>query len=273
MAKVTETMIAELGYDETIFAFRKACLSLGTVQEVEEGHFRIKETENGYSGGTITSTSEGGIAFSTNKTYWPATVNIYFRNIALAKTEITLTASEYGFGSGHAKSKLSTVKSAIIVAVSEQAKQVPAQAPRPSLSLEKQSASPSLSLEKPGTSPSPSPEAPRPAEYRPVITTVPARRNNSSQAAQSDLLVILSCVFIMVAVFFDHISFFYSPAFNILSIIGYIAALVTGIMLLAKHASSGGAAKWLSITITAVAGWSLLNIIIGIIRNGIYYII
>lgn len=125
MSKAQETLIVQLDRMGTELAFRKAAMYLGTIRELEEGHFQIKETDNGYSAGTVTMGSFGA-GFSTDKTNNPVTVDVYINSKTEQQTEVTIVASCFGGGpiqNNHCKSKLSTVKSAIMVSISEAPKQ------------------------------------------------------------------------------------------------------------------------------------------------------
>lgn len=125
MAKAQEKLLIGLDYTSTEIAFRKAAMSFGTIRDIGGGHFIIKETDNGYSAGSVTL-GDFGVAISTDKTTYPTTTDIYIRNISLQQTEIDIQTKCFGIGpwqGNHCKAQLSTIKSAIIVAVSEYAKQ------------------------------------------------------------------------------------------------------------------------------------------------------
>jgi len=121
MSRANETLTVNLSYDNAIMAFRRASQMLGTIRELDNGCFQIKESDNGYSAFSLTR-GVFGTGITTNKITNPATVEVSFEKISDYKTNIYIEASCFGFGpiqGNHCKSKLATVKSAILVAVDE----------------------------------------------------------------------------------------------------------------------------------------------------------
>lgn len=190
MAKAQESLIVQLDKMQSELAFRKAAMMLGTIRELEEGHFQIKETDNGYSAGTVTMGSFGG-AFSTDKITNPATVDVYINEKSVQETEILIVASCFGVGpiqNNHCKSKLSTVKSAIMVAISESVKQCSAQ------STANVSVNENVITEK-------QPEAPN----TPIITVV--KTENTSNEKQKNTYKLVALIFaILTGIFYVIVS-------------------------------------------------------------------
>lgn len=205
MAKAQETLIVELGKTETEIAFRKAALMLGTIRELEEGHFSIKEADNGYSAGSVTVGSFGA-AFSTDKVTNPATVDIYIQSKTIQQTEVIIVASCFGGGpvqNNHCKAKLSTVKSAIMVAISEMPKRVSPQVQAETTTLEAETAT--LGKEEQTTQ-----QLPQLPQDRPLITVVKTEENSKNQTNTYKILAIVFAVitvlfYVVVAPFWYHV--------------------------------------------------------------------
>lgn len=196
MSKVQESLIVELNKQEVELAFRKAAMFLGTIRELEDGHFSIKEMDNSYSAGTVTMGSFG-TAFSTDKITNPATVDVYIQSISSQKTEVVIVASCFGGGpiqNNHCKAKLSTVKSAIMVAISESAKQNSIQNP---------------SVSNVTITDAVEPEATRAETNKPVITVVKQGIDNSEK--QNNTFKLVAIIFAIIAgVFYIIVSPFWS---------------------------------------------------------------
>lgn len=119
MTKICETLQFEISEKELTSCVRVALNQMGNFEELEEGMFKIKETQNGYSAFGLSSQ---GTLF-TDKTYNPATtiITVYKEDIG---SSVDIEVSAFGFMGGHCKAVMGRVKNCIITAVESNNKKI-----------------------------------------------------------------------------------------------------------------------------------------------------